>query len=268
MKIHIFVLLTTFILILVNIDAQDLVWNNKKCAVALTYDDGLNVHLDNVVPALDSLGFKGTFYIPANSAVLTERLGEWRAISKNGHELGNHTIFHPCYGRRPGREWVNPDYDLNDYSITKIVDEIRIANTLLKSIDGKSERTFAYTCGDISAGDSVFVDLILNDFNGARSVTGRNENFKTVNLFDIGSYMIMNNPGEELIKMVKKAQEENALIVFLFHGVGGEHNINVSLSAHKELLKYLKENEKDIWIAPLNEISKFVINSRKQQSCK
>ena len=38
-------------------------WNNKKCAVALTYDDALNVHLDNAIPLLDSLGLKATFYI-------------------------------------------------------------------------------------------------------------------------------------------------------------------------------------------------------------
>ena len=39
-------------------------WNGKKCAVVLTYDDGLNIDLTNVIPALDSLGLKGTFYIP------------------------------------------------------------------------------------------------------------------------------------------------------------------------------------------------------------
>ena len=38
-------------------------WHGKKCAVVLTYDDGLNVHLTNVIPALDSVGLKGTFYV-------------------------------------------------------------------------------------------------------------------------------------------------------------------------------------------------------------
>ncbi|MEO5944336.1 MAG: hypothetical protein ABIP30_05775 [Ferruginibacter sp.] len=36
-------------------------WNGKKCAVVLTYDDAVQVDLDNVVPALDSLNFKGNF---------------------------------------------------------------------------------------------------------------------------------------------------------------------------------------------------------------
>ena len=38
-------------------------WNGKSCAVVLTYDDALNVDLNNVIPALDSVGLKGTFYI-------------------------------------------------------------------------------------------------------------------------------------------------------------------------------------------------------------
>ena len=38
-------------------------WNHKQCAVVLTYDDAIDADLDNVEPALDSLGLKGTFYI-------------------------------------------------------------------------------------------------------------------------------------------------------------------------------------------------------------
>jgi hypothetical protein len=44
--------------------------------------------------------------------------------------------------------------------------------------------------------------------------------------------------------------------------VGGEHNINVSLEAHNQLVNFLKQNEKDIWIAPLAEIAKYIVNYR------
>lgn len=52
----------------------------------------------------------------------------------------------------------------------------------------------------------------------------------------------------------------NTLLVFLFHGVGGEHSLNVSLPAHRELLQFLKQNEKDIWIAPMLEVAEFIKN--------
>lgn len=45
-------------------------WNNKKCAVSLTYDDAINVDLDNAIPALDSLGLKGSFYLSGYSGAI------------------------------------------------------------------------------------------------------------------------------------------------------------------------------------------------------
>ena len=79
-------------------------WNGKKCAVVLTYDDALNVHLDKVIPALDAFKFKGTFYLVGSSPVVSKRLNEWRAAAKKGHELGNHTLNHPCDGTFAGRD--------------------------------------------------------------------------------------------------------------------------------------------------------------------
>src|SRR5882757_3358271 len=130
--------------------AQDTkVWNNKQCAVVLTYDDAINVDLDNVIPALDSLNLKGTFYLIGSSPVINKRLNEWRMAAKHGHELGNHSLFHPCNGSLPGRSFVNSENDLSKYTVARAVNEIRLNNTLLKAIDGKDKRTFAYPCGDL-----------------------------------------------------------------------------------------------------------------------
>src|SRR3984885_7918651 len=113
------------------------VWNNKQCAVVLTYDDAIDADLDNVVPALDSMKFKGTFYIIGSSPVVGKRMNEWRAAAKGGHELGNHPLFHPCDGSLPGRSFVTPDIDLSKYTVSRAVDEIRVNNALLKAIDDK-----------------------------------------------------------------------------------------------------------------------------------
>ena len=234
------------------------VWNNKKCAVSLTYDDALNVHLDNAIPLLDSLGLKATFYLSGYSGALSNRINEWRAIAKNGHELGNHTLYHPCAGQRPGREFVTPDYDLENYSIKRISDEIKMTNTLLKAIDGKTQRTFAYPCGDIKIGDSLYLTATKNEFVAARCVKGEMLHLNQVDLYNIGCYGINGQTGQELIALVKKAMENNTLLVFLFHGVGGEHGLNVSLKAHRELLQFLKQNEKEIWIAPMLDVAEYI----------
>lgn len=233
-------------------------WNNKKAAVSLTYDDALNVHLDNVVPALDSLGFKGTFYLTGYFTAVRERAAEWKPVADNGHELGNHTLFHPCSGSRPGRDWVSPEYDLDSYTVRRIAEEIKMTNILLTAIDGKTRRTLAYTCGDTKAGDSSYVDAIRQDFVAARGVNEKLEKATQVDLFDIGAFMINGQSGDELVELVKKAMRENAWLVFLFHGVGGEHSLNVSLDAHNKLLGFLKQQEEDIWVAPLLEVADYV----------
>jgi len=248
------------------VQAQDLkVWNNKQCAVALTYDDAIDVDLDNVIPALDSLKLKGTFYLIGSSAVLNNRLDEWRQAAKSGHELGNHALFHPCDGSLPGRSFVTPEHDLSKYSVDRAVEEIRINNTLLKAIDGKDRRTFAYPCGDLKIGGIYFYNALKKDFAGARGVNEGLQTADQVDLTNVNSYMINGQSAEYMIDLVKKAQLSHTLLVFLFHGVGGGHNINVSLAEHSKLLHYLKANEKDIWIAPMVDIADKIEKYRKAE---
>jgi sialate O-acetylesterase len=247
-------------------DAQEQgVWKNKQCAVSLTYDDALNVHLDNVLPLLDSLGLKGTFYVAPSFPALLSRTAEWKTAAAKGHELGNHSLFHPCDGKRAGREWVKADYDLSRYSVQRMMDEAKINNFILNLIDGKNQRTFAYPCGDTKAGDASYVSQIRNEFAGARGVAGKMQTIDEIDRMDIGSYMINGQSGDELIALVKQALEKKSLLVFLFHGVGGEHDLNVSLEAHKKLLQFLKENETDIWVAPLADIAEYVKQTKRNK---
>jgi sialate O-acetylesterase len=179
-------------------------------------------------------------------------------VAKKGHELGNHTLFHPCAGNTPGRGWVKPDYALEKYTPQRLTDELRMTNIFLEAIDNNKKRTFAYPCGDMRIGDSSYVEAIKNDFVAARGVTGRLDKINEVDLYNVSCFMINGESGDELIALVKKAMETNTLLVFLFHGVGGEHGLNVSLQAHNALLKYLKQQEKEIWIAPFIDITTHV----------
>ncbi|QIL74604.1 polysaccharide deacetylase family protein [Hymenobacter sp. HDW8] len=243
-------------------------WNNKQCAVVLTYDDAIDVDLDNAIPALDSLKLRGTFYLIGSSPVVGKRLNEWRQAAKRGHELGNHALMHPCDGSLPGRSFVTPDNDLSKYTVSRAVSEVRTMNTLLTAIDGKTARTFAYPCGDLQIGGVKFYDQLQNDFVAARGVTSGLQTAAQVDLTNIDSYMINGQSGDYLIDLVKKAQQSRTVLVFLFHGVGGGHSLNVDLKAHRQLLRYLKANEKDIWVAPMVEVAEKIKVSQPVESSK
>lgn len=240
-------------------------WNGKTCAVALTYDDALQVHLTNVVPILDSLGLKATFYLSGYFPGFVNNLNQWKSVGAQGHELANHTLFHPCAGDRPDRSWVNPTYDLSKYSAQRMTDEIRMTNTLLKALDGKTTRTFAYPCGDTKIGDVAYYSSVAGDFVAARGTTSEMKKITEIDLSNIGSYAINGQSGEQLIELVKKAQATKSVLVFLFHGVGGGHSLNVALPEHNKLVRYLKQNAADIWVAPFVDIAQYIKENQAKQ---
>ena len=227
----------------------------------LTYDDGIDGNLDIVVPALDSSGFKGTFYVIGAAPVITKRMEEWRKAAANGHELGNHTMFHPCNGG-PGRGFITDETDLRKYTVDRAAKEIRMTNTLLTAIDGKKVRTFAYPCGDLRIGDALYYKPLVNDFAAARGVTGAMNFIDNINMEDINSYAIINHSGKYMTDLVDEAIKSGSLLVFLFHGVGGGHSLNVELKAHRELLAHLKKREKDVWVATMLDVAEFIQRNR------
>jgi peptidoglycan-N-acetylglucosamine deacetylase len=233
------------------------VWNGKKCAVVITYDDAIDQHLDNAVPILDSLGLKASFYVTAFSGSVQNRLNEWKSLDKKGHELGNHTLYHPCVGGT-GREWVKPEYDMRNYTVQRMIDETRMTNLFLQALDGKTKRTFAFTCGDMKVGDSSFISAMKKDFVAARAVRNEMHTINEIDLYNVDCYMVNSHTGDQMIEWVKKAAATNSLLVILFHGVGGGNTLDVSLSAHKQLLTYLKQNEKDIMIAPMITVAEYI----------
>lgn len=257
-KIHFFPVFVASVMALSCNAQENAPWNHKSCAVVLTYDDAIDADLDNVIPALDSLGLKGTFYLIGSSSVVEKRMNEWRHAAQEGHELGNHSMFHPCDGSLPNRSWVSQDNDLSKYTVKRTVAEIRQTNVLLQAIDGKTKRTFAYPCGDMMLRDTFFYAGLRPDFVAARGVLGVFDTLGKVNLDNVDCFAMNGNTADQMIALVRRAIQTHTLLVFLFHGVGGGHNINVGLREHSDLLHFIRDHEKDIWVAPMVDVAEYV----------
>jgi peptidoglycan/xylan/chitin deacetylase (PgdA/CDA1 family) len=241
--------------------------NGAKAAVVLTYDDGMDTHLDHAVPDLDAAGLKGTFFVPGHSESLAKRLPEWRALAARGHELGNHAIFHPCLRTGPSgavREWVRPEYQLEGYTVERIRDEIAAMSTTLLALDGEGVRTFAYNCCDTTAGGRSYVDAIRPLFLAARAGEDRiAADVGTLDPMLVPSWAATNVAGAQLVAFAQKALDAGGLAVFQFHGIGGEW-IPVSREAHQELVGWLAANRQTVWTDTFRRVMTHVVTEQKR----
>lgn len=219
--------------------STDFSWpEGQSVAVSLSYDDALDSQLDYAIPALDGAGLRGSFYLTLSSSVVSERVEEWRAAASRGHELGNHTIFHPCSKRV--NEWVKSYHDMDHYVIDEVREEIALANRLLHIIDGRSERTFTIPCGDTQTVEGDYLPAVRDLFVGIKGdPVGLPAGFAVV-------FVVQDLSGQELIDLVENASNNHRLINVLFHGVGGDY-LAVSADAHAELVAYLASNRDRYW---------------------
>ena len=244
-----------------DLEAQDntgesFAWpEGKKAAVCLTYDDGLDCHLDIAAPALESHGFRGTFYVTGNSVSLNSRTGDWRAMAARGHELGNHTLFHPCHGST--FDWVKPEYDLDSYTLERLMSELFTANSLLKAVDGREERSFAYTCTNHTINGLSFVDEMRTLFPSARGGGEMPSSMSQIDSHYVPSWGVVDPTGAELIEYVEEAAKKGTMAVIMFHSVGGGY-LNVSSEAHEMLLEYLEEHSEILWVDTFQNVMKHV----------
>lgn len=213
--------------------------NNSKIAVSLSYDDALASQLDNALPALNKHNFKASFYLVPAANTVSSRLDEWRAVAQQGHELGNHSLFHPCSSSKAGREWVQPEQDLAYYTPQRAINEVLLANTFLTAIDGKTQRTFTPPCFDTKASGKDFIEPLKKHFVAIKGID--NNNGRSVLWAPSGV------TGAQLIEYVKNVADEVTLINLLFHGIGGDH-LQVSSQAHEEFLAYLAANTETYYV--------------------
>lgn len=220
---------------------------NKKAVIVLTYDDALNSQLNIAVPQLEAARLKATFFLTGYMDGAS--IVRWRAISKNGYELANHTLFHPCIVKG------NDPMASNNYSINRILNEIRIMNNYLFAIDGLNARTLAYPCCETSVSGKDYVDslrktgLIKYARIGGDSVSSIITDFKNLDPLRVPSYGVPQNiTGTRLIAFVKAVEKSGGMGVIMFHGIGGDY-ITTPAAAHQQLITYLTEHKKDIWVA-------------------
>jgi peptidoglycan/xylan/chitin deacetylase (PgdA/CDA1 family) len=235
------------------------VWpKGKIAAIVLTYDDALHSQLDIAIPQLDAAGFKGTFFLDGD--ITPADMLRWRKVQRAGHELGNHSLFHPCpRAMLPDRK----QYLTDNYDVDRMLGEIAAMNNVLFGIDGAASRTYSVPCSQMLVGGVDYTDALRNIGLVKYARTGGDQyrsvitDLGTLDLFQVPSYGPVDKPdGATLIAYVERVRAAKGLGVLQFHGTGGDY-LEVSAQAHQQLLDWLRKHP-EIWVGSFQQVMDYV----------
>jgi len=244
------------------ISAQNFWPGGKKAAIVLTYDDGLNSQLNYVIPQLNAAGFKGTFFLYGYLA--EEKFADWKKVSDQGHEIGNHSLYHPCKGKSP----ESPRFSSESYDVPSIIREIAMMSKLIFAITGKNPVSYAYPCGETEVGGVDYSDSLRNSGlvkfarNGyaPEGIT----DFRNTDFFKVPAFAPAPGSGSQVLTgYVEKVLEKGALGILLFHGVGGDY-LSVGAEEHLELIDFLAVHKDEIWVTTFSEAMEYIQKNTKE----
>ncbi len=244
--------------------AHNFTWpDGRRAALSLSFDDGRKSQVDNGLALLDRHNVKATFYVVPSA--VERQLEAWKKIVASGHEIGNHSLNHPCTGNFA---WSRQKA-LEDYTLEKMRDELEQANRRIKELLGVTPLSFAYPCGQTFVGRGVdtrsYVPVVAALFGSGR--TWQDETPNDPGFCDLAQTTGVEMDGrdfEQILPILEKARETGQWVALAGHDIGPDGTQTTRVAMLEKLMRYTNDPANKIWVAPVGTIAKYIRDHRRK----
>ena len=233
----------------------------KRAAVSLTFDDARPSQLDAGIPILNEYGIRATFYVSMEG--VGKRLDGWRAVVAAGHEIGNHSMRHPCTGNFP---WSR-EKALEDYTPAEMAAEIDQANSKIESLLGVRPVTYAYPCGlkYVGRGEHTrsCVPLVARRFLAGRG--WRDEGANDPAFCDPAQLMTIELDGlsfKQLKVLVDETAKNGFWLVLCGHDIGPGGRQTTRVDTLRKFCDYARDPANGLWVDTVANVARYVRDRR------
>lgn len=238
------------------------VWpQGKRAAVSLTFDDARPSQLDAGIPILSEYGVKATFYVSMEG--VGQRLGDWKAVVAAGHEIGNHSMRHPCTGNFP---WSR-EKALEDYTPAQMAAELDQTNLKIESLLGVHPVTYAYPCGQkhVGRGEQTrsYVPLVARRFLAGRG--WRDEGANDPAFCDPAQLMTIELDGltfEQLKILADETAKNGFWLVLCGHDIGPGGRQTTRTDTLRAFCEYARDPANGLWVDTVANVARYVRDHR------
>lgn len=218
--------------------------------------------VDSGTALLDSFGVKATFFVvPSN---VEKRLDGWKKAAAAGHEIGNHSLNHPCTGNF---SWSRKNA-LEEYNLDAMRKELMECNKQIKQLLNINSPVFAYPCGQkfVGRGRSTksYVPLVAELFLLGRGWLDEATNDPA--FCDFAQVTGIESDGKEfdqILPLIEEAKKTGQWVVLAGHEMNVSGPQTTRLAMLRKLLEYANDPANAIWIAPAGTVAKYIQKQRK-----
>lgn len=238
--------------------------DGKRAAVSLSFDDARPSQVDTGLAVLARWGARATFYVvPVH---VEAKLSGWKRLVAAGHEIGNHSVRHPCTGNFA---WSR-DAALEDYTLERMRQELLEGNRRLEQLLDITPVTFAYPCGQTFIGrgraTQSYVPLVAELFLAGRGWLDETPNDPVFHDPAQVSGMSMDGMDFPDVKaLVENAREAGQWLVLAGHEIGHSGPQTTRIEMLESLVPFLQDPSNRIWFETVEAVARHLRRHRNDQ---